>query len=159
MLTIASYFQYNITKKITSSTLTIPTKLQRWNWSRSSFFLLQVILWCLNVGILYIAIKNIRNGLRSIEKLKNSTRINTVSLVLLLVAMATFSVSWFPLLYIEIFRVEDSGRVYLISILINICALFCGMCIMFNLLRRMSLDAIEQYESNEISNVMSLEQS
>ena len=58
--------------------------------------------------------------------------------------MVTFSVSWFPLLYIEIIVVEDSGTVYLVSIIINISALFCGMGIMFKLLRKMSLDAIEQ---------------
>ena len=134
---MASFFQYFILKNKDK----IP---QKWNKTRSYFFLIQVLLWCLNVAILFLAIRNIGNGLRSIERFKDKVKINTGSLVQLLIAMVTFSVSWFPLLYIEIILVEDSGTVYLVSIIINICALFCGMGIMFKLLRKMSLDAIEQ---------------
>ena len=71
---------------------------------------------------------------------------NTSSLVKLLISMATFSISWFPLLYVEIGQEEDSGTVYFVSMIINICALFFGMAIMFDLMRKMSLDAIDQFE-------------
>lgn len=60
--------------------------------------------------------------------------------------MATFSISWLPLLYVEIVQEEDSGKVYFASMIINVCALFFGMAIMFDLMRKMSLDAIDQFE-------------
>ena len=155
ILSVASYFQYSITKHSENN----QDVLKKWNHTRSWFFLLQVILWCLNVVILFLAVRNIRNGLRSIERLKKNAKVKTGSLVQLLITMVTFTVSWFPLLYIEILKGEDDGTVYLVSIIINICALFCGMCIMFKLLLRMSLDAIEQLESNEICNEVSIRQS
>ena len=73
---------------------------------------------------------------------------NTSSLVKLLISMATFSISWFPLLYVEVLsqQHEDSGKVYFVSMIINVCALFFGMAIMFDLMRKMSLDAIDQFE-------------
>jgi hypothetical protein len=71
---------------------------------------------------------------------------NVRSLILLLIAMASFSISWFPLLYVEIILSEDAGKIYFPSMIINICALFIGMVIMFDLMRRMSLDAIDQFE-------------
>ena len=71
---------------------------------------------------------------------------NTSSLVKLLVSMATFSISWFPLLYVEIGKEEDFGKVYFISMIINVCAMFFGLAIMFDLMRKMSLDAIDQFE-------------
>lgn len=60
---------------------------------------------------------------------------NTRNLVLLLVAMGTFSISWFPLLYVEIIKNEDSGVLYFVSMILNICALFLGMFILFELMR------------------------
>ena len=68
---------------------------------------------------------------------------NTSSLVKLSISMATFSITWFPLLYVEIIKQEDSGKLYFVSMIINICALFFGMAIMFDLMRKMSLNAIE----------------
>lgn len=57
--------------------------------------------------------------------------------------MATFTLSWFPLLYIEIIEVEDSGTVFLISIIVNICCMYFGMFVMFKLMREIALDTIE----------------
>ena len=68
---------------------------------------------------------------------------NTNTLMKLLVAMITFSISWFPLLVVEIIYQEDSGIIYLVSIIVNIVSLYCGWAIMFRLMHLMATDAIE----------------
>jgi hypothetical protein len=62
---------------------------------------------------------------------------------MLLIVLATFTLSWFPLLYVEIIEVEDSGSVFLISIIVNICCMYFGMFVMLKLMREIALDTIE----------------
>ena len=67
---------------------------------------------------------------------------NMKTLTQLLVAMIFFSVSWFPLLYVEVLDHEDDGPLYLTSMIVNICAMFGGLYLMFLLMRKVSLDSI-----------------
>lgn len=67
---------------------------------------------------------------------------NMKTLAQLLVAMIFFSVSWFPLLYVEVLDHKDDGPLYLTSMIVNICAMFGGLYLMFLLLRKVSLDSI-----------------
>lgn len=62
---------------------------------------------------------------------------------MLLVAMATFTLSWFPMLYEEIIKIEDSGTVFLVSIIVNICSMYFGIFVMLKLMREIALDTIE----------------
>ena len=61
--------------------------------------------------------------------------------------MVFFSASWFPLLFVEIICGEDSGSLYLSSMIVNICAMFVGMCLIFLLAYKVALDAMEQFET------------
>jgi hypothetical protein len=60
MLAVSSYFQYALTRFS-------KTEPQKWNETRSIFFLLQALLWCINVVILFEAIRSIRNALLRIN--------------------------------------------------------------------------------------------
>jgi hypothetical protein len=70
------------------------------------------------------------------------------NLSLLLIAMVLFSATWFPLLWVEVIENEDSGTLYFVSMITNVCAMFIGVSFMFILMRKVALDAIGQFDSN-----------
>ena len=63
--------------------------------------------------------------------------------------MLLFCFSFFPIIYAEVICGRAAGTTWLISYCLNIGALFFGMCIMFNLMRKIAVQALESLKVEE----------